>query len=187
MEKTFETSLILGRFNHLHNGHKMLIDMSRKISKKTLILIGSSNKSGTLRNPYSIELRKKIINRVYGKENDVIIAELTDMTDESDISFEWGRYLLNNTEKIIGQKPDLMIYGKDESRKGWFEESDIKDITEMVVSREKIRISATKLREYLVYGNFNEWSKYVPKEIYDDFEILREHLLKIDEYQNMLK
>lgn len=187
MEKIFEISLILGRFNHLHNGHKMLIDMSRKISNKTLVLIGSSNKSGTLRNPYTIELRKKIIEKVYGNEDDVIIAELSDLTHENDISFEWGRYLLNNSEKIIGKKTDLMIYGKDESRKGWFAEADVNNITELIVSREKIKISATKLREYLVYGNFNEWSKYVPKEIYEDFDMLRKELLKIDEYKNMLK
>lgn len=186
LEKTFETSLILGRFNHIHNGHKMLIDMSRKISKKTLILIGSSNKSGTLRNPYNVKLRKEIIEKIYGNEEDIIIAELADLTNENDITFEWGRYLLNNAEKIIGQKPDLMIYGKDESRKGWFYEEDIKNISEIVVSRDKIQISATKLREYLVHGNFEEWSKFVPKEIHDEFDILREELLKVDEYKNMI-
>lgn len=187
MEKIFETSLILGRFNHIHNGHIMLIEMSRKISKKTLVLIGSSDKSGTLRNPYKVELRENLINKIYKNDEDVIISRLNDLTNENDISFEWGRYLLENAERIIGQKPDLMIYGKDEARKGWFEEEDVKNITEIVVSRNKIEISATKLREYLVYGNIEEWKKFVPKEIHNDFEILRKELLEIKEYKDMLK
>ena len=64
MKKQFETSLILGRFNHIHNGHIMLVEMSRKLSEKTLILIGSSDKSGTLRNPYTIKLRKNLIFKI---------------------------------------------------------------------------------------------------------------------------
>lgn len=186
MKKLFETSLILGRFNHIHNGHIMLIEMSRKLSKKTLILIGSSDKNGTLRNPYTINLRKKLIDKIYEDKDDVIIAELADLTNENDISFEWGRYVLNNTEKIVGTKPDLMIYGKDESRKGWFEEKDVKNITELVVSRDKIKISATELRKHLVKNEFEKWSNFVPKEIHEDFNILREELLKIEEYKNML-
>ena len=178
MEKVFETSLILGRFNHIHNGHIMLIELSRKISKKTLILIGSSDKSATLRNPYSANLRQNLINKIYGHEADVIIKKLDDLTDETDITFDWGRYLLKNAEDILGAKPDLMIYGKDESRKGWFAPEDIKNISELVLSREKINISATKLREYLVKNEFEKWCEY--------FDFLREELLKIEEYKSML-
>lgn len=185
MEKIFETSLILGRFNHIHNGHKMLIDMSRKISKQTLVLIGSSDKSGTLRNPYDIKLRKRLINKIYDGAEDLIIEGMPDLTNENDISYEWGRYLLKNAEEILGKKIELMIYGKDESRKGWFEEKYIKDITELIVSRDKIKISATELREYLVKGNFKEWSKYVPLKIRDEYNLLRGELLKIKEYKEL--
>lgn len=186
MEKEYELSLILGRFNHIHNGHIMLIEMSRKISKKTLVLIGSSDKSGTERNPYSVQLRETLIKKIYKNQNDIIIASMPDLTNEDDISFEWGRFLLNNVQKISGKKPDIMIYGKDESRKGWFDEQDIKDITELIVSRSKIEISATKLREYLLYNDFNNWSKFVPKELHSDFEMLRNELLKIDAYNKKL-
>ena len=178
MDEKFELALVLGRYQHLHTGHQMIIEMARKISKKTLVLIGSSEKSGTVRNPYTIQTRRKIIEKVYGNEKDVIIAELKDLSDENNISFEWGRYLLDNVQKIVGRKPDLMIYGKDESRKGWFDENEIKDITELIVSRNKINISATKLREYLVNNDYDNWSKFVPKEIYNDYEELRNELIE---------
>lgn len=184
MEKEFELCLILGRYNHFHNGHKMIVEMARKMSKKTLILIGSSQEFGTVRNPYKVELRKELIEEIYGQEEDVIIATLKDFTNENDISYEWGDYLLNETTKITGIKPDFMVYGKDESRKGWFRKEAVQDITEFIVSREKIKISATKLRNFLVEDNFEEWNKFVPEKLHKFYPQLREKLLEIEEYSH---
>lgn len=183
MKKEFKLCLILGRYNHFHNGHKMLVDLSRSISEKTLILIGSSSEKGTLRNPYDVKLREKLIKEMYGNFSDVIIAKLEDLTDENDISFEWGDYLIENATKIADEKPDLMIYGKDESRKGWFREEAVQDVTEIVVSRNKIDISATTLRKCLVKDDFDTWIKFVPKELHKYYNELREELLRIKEYQ----
>ena len=101
------------------------------------------------------------------------------MTNENDISFEWGDYLLENATKKANQKPDLMIYGKDESRKGWFREEAVKDITELVVSRNKIKVSATYLRELIEKDDFENWSQFVPKEIHKFYPELSQELLKI--------
>ena len=182
MEKQFELGLVLGRFNHLHNGHIQIIDMARNLCKKTIILIGSAQESGTLRNPFKLETRKKIISKIYDSE-DVIISSLADMTNEDDICFEWGKYILDNVEKMYGRKPDLMIYGKDESRKGWFSDVDSQNFSELIVSREKIDISATELRQYLVDNNKEAWKKYVPEEIWNMYDEIREELLMIDSYK----
>lgn len=176
MEKNFEFGLVLGRFHPLHNGHKQIIDLTRQLCKKTLILISSSQESGTIRNPFTCKRRREVIERVY-QEEDVIIGELQDMTNENDICFEWGKYILDNVEKKYGRIPDLMVYGKDESRKGWFSEEDSQKFSDMIVARNKIAISATQLRKYIVQGNKEEWKKYTPCEIWDMFEVLREELL----------
>lgn len=183
MEKEFEFGLVLGRFQGLHKGHIQIIDLARKLCQKTLILIGSSQESGTLRNPFNLEIRKKMLQKVY-QEDDVIIGALKDLTNEHDISFEWGRYILENVEKMYGIKPDLMVYGKDESRKGWFSEEDSKMFSEIVVARDKLKISATKLRESLMQNNKEEWKKYVPEEIWDMYETLRKELLSVEDYKN---
>lgn len=153
MEKNFELSLILGRFNHIHLGHKYIIDISRNLSEKTLILIGSSQESGTLRNPFSADLRKELIKAVYKNDDSIQIDFLEDMTNEYDINYEWGKYILENVKKITGKKPNIMIHGNDESRKGWFDEIDIEDVSEMIVTRKDIEISATKLRGYILTNN----------------------------------
>lgn len=184
MEKEFEFGLVLGRFQGMHLGHKEIIDIARKLCKKTLILIGSAQESGTLRNPFQLETRKKMVEKIY-QEKDVMIGALDDLTNENDISFEWGRYILENVEKMYGQKPDLMVYGKDESRRGWFSEEDSQLFSEILVARKKRNISATELREYLVQDCKEEWKRYVPEEIWDRYDDLREELLKLDCYQKI--
>lgn len=181
MDKKFELGLVLGRFQTMHNGHRQIIDISRQLCKKTLILIGSAGEQGTLRNPFKLETRKKVISKIYNSD-DVIIDGLNDLTNENDISFEWGRYILDSVEKMYGITPDLMVYGKDESRKGWFSEEDSKKFSEIIIARDKLQISATTLREYLVQDDKEKWKKYVPVEIWDMYEELREELMLLDCY-----
>lgn len=185
MEKNFNLSLILGRFNHIHSGHKYIIDISRNLSKQTLILIGSSQESGTLRNPFSAELRKKLIEKIYENDDSIRVEFLEDMTNEYDINYEWGRYILQNVKKLTGKKPNLMIHGNDESRKGWFDEKDIEDVSEMIITRKDIEISATKLRGYILIGNKEKWSEFVPKEIHNMFDEIRQELLAIPVYKKI--
>ena len=116
---------------------------------------------------------------------DVIIGTLEDMTNENDISFEWGKYILDNVEEKYGKIPDFMIYGKDESRKGWFSEDDSKKFSELIVSRKKIDVSATELRKYLIDNKKEEWKKYVPQNIWDMYDELREELQAVKVYKNI--
>lgn len=51
---TFDTSLLVGRFQTLHLGHMSLIDMGLKLFNRMLILVGSAQESVTERNPYDV-------------------------------------------------------------------------------------------------------------------------------------
>ncbi len=182
MEKKFELGLVLGRFQPMHNGHQQIVEITRSLCQKTLILISSAQESGTFRNPFQLETRKNIIDTIYGNKEDVIIGTMNDMTNENDICFEWGKYILNHIENNYGRLPDLMVYGKDESRKGWFSNEDSQKFSELIIARNKINISATKLREYLVQDKKEEWKSFVPKEISNMYETLRNELLKLEVY-----
>ena len=184
MKKNYKIGLVLGRFNHIHCGHVEIINQSIKLCEKTLVLIGSAQESGTIRNPFKVETRRKAIQKVYNND-DIIIGELKDYTNENDISPAWGRYILENVENDYGFIPDLMVYGKDESRKGWFSAEDNQKFSELIVARSKIKISATELRKYMAQNKKEEWKKYVPKEILDMFDELRNELMKIEFYKNM--
>jgi len=174
--KKYDVGLLVGRFNVFHIGHKSLADLALTMCDRLLILVGSAQESGTLRNPFAIETRIKMIKEIYPNDN-VIVKGLLDLTNENDISVEWGRYLLNNVYNIIKKLPNVMIYGNDESRSGWFAPEDIKDVMEIVVPRSEIPISATELRQLMVDNNWLKWYEYHSPELYKHYYGLRLELM----------
>lgn len=184
-EKKYKLSLVLGRLNHIHNGHRMLIEKSREVSKETLILLGSAQEKGTLRNPFSFETRKRLLEKIFKRAEDIIIYGLNDMSNEHDINHKWGRYILDNVYNLVGKKPDVMFYGNDESRNGWFSKEDIEGIDEQIISRDILKISATYLRGLILINDKEKWIKYVPEEIHEEFDLLRKELLEIEVYKKI--
>ena len=131
--KPYDVGLICGRFQTFHKGHEKLIDTGLMLCDRLLILIGSSQECGTERNPLNITTREKMLKTVYGNSNNIMIYGLADLTNENDIRPEWGRYLLNNVDRYIYKNPEVMIYGNDESRSQWFDKSDLKNTTELII------------------------------------------------------
>lgn len=200
MEKPFKLGMIIGRFNHLHQGHTSMIDQALKQCEQVLVMIGSAQESGTIRNPFSVQTRTNLIRDVYpiiGNHTNVGIAWIDDMTNEDDHCVEWGDYVLDHVEKYreafkIPHKLDAMFYGNDEERSGWYKPEAIKDVSQVVLDRKILPISATMMREYLAKGQIGEWTGSMPTNPHftlDNsskwFIDLREELLKIDYYKEL--
>ena len=184
--KPYDIALIVGRFQHFHNGHKSLVDAAFKLCDRVLILVGSAQEYGTLRNPYPASTRIDVIRGIYGTDNEVIrVTELNDLTNENDITADWGRYVLKNVKTHTRKAPSLMVYGNDEFRSRWFDPEDITETAELVIPRSKLPISATQLRDALVRDDFEFWSKYVDEKTHNMYDRLRSELLATDPYQKM--
>ena len=184
--KPYDVGLIVGRFQHFHIGHKSLVENAFKLCDRVLILVGSAQESGTLRNPYLPSTRIDVIREIYGRDNDILqVKELNDLTNENDITADWGRYVLKNVKTHIRKNPSLMVYGNDEFRSKWFDPEDIQDTAELVIPRSRIPISATKLREALVRDDFEYWSKFVDEKTHKMYDRLRKELLATDPYRQM--
>lgn len=165
-------------------GHKLIIDKAMSLSERVLILVGSAGESHTLRNPFTSDFRIELLKKVYDSPK---IEKLNDMTNEYDISYEWGEYVINNVKKHEGRFADIIVTGNDDLRKGWFSEEQMKNTKEILVDRKILDISATELRGYLVLNDKENWKKYVPIEIVSDFEKIREKLLEVKEYKEILE
>lgn len=184
--KPYDVGLIVGRFQHFHIGHKSLVENAYKLCDRVLILVGSAQESGTLRNPYLPSTRIDVIREIYGRDNDILqVKELNDLTNENDINADWGRYVLKNVKTHIRKHPSLMVYGNDEFRSKWFDPNDIQDTAELVIPRSRIPISATKLREALVRDDFEYWSKFVDEKTHKMYDRLRKELLATEPYRQM--
>lgn len=142
----YKIGMICGRFQTLHNGHEILFNTGLELCEELLIFVGSAQEHGTERNPFKVETRIKMIKSVYDIEN-VKVFGLDDLTNENDFTVEWGKYLLENAKRRIGNCPNVMIYGNDESRSRWFAAEDIKNISEVIINRNDLPISATMIRD----------------------------------------
>lgn len=184
MNKPYDVGVICGRFQTFHIGHESLVDTALKLCDRVLILIGSSQECGTERNPLNIDTRIRMLRAIYGNDDSIIIKGISDLTNENDIRPEWGRYLLDNIDRYIYKTPELMVYGNDESRSRWFDPDDIKDVTEIIVSRGKIPISATQVRALMVSDNRREWQKWVNPKLHKMYDEIRRELMSVPFYSS---
>ncbi|MDK2600462.1 hypothetical protein QO179_23480 [Bacillus stercoris] len=121
------------------------------------------------------------------------------MTNEDDNSVEWGDYVLQRVEmwKEYFEVPydlDLIITGEESVRRNWFRKDAVKNINQLVLSRDQVPISATAMRKYLATDDLESWIKWMPvspegnsrmsideaKNLYNE---LREELSRIPDYQ----
>ena len=165
-----KVGVFLSRMQPLHIGHLGILDMILSENDKLIILIGSKNKFGTLRNPLDVNLRRKILEETleekYGQDykKNIIIAELPDWSMETDAASnkEWGRYLYYNIVSRAEQK-NFSIYFSDNPKiiKDWFDEELMERITFRLFERNEMfeGVSSTKIREAFL----NDDKKYIEK------------------------
>ncbi len=183
----FEFSFVCGRYGHADLGHKLLIDKGIMLSRKTYVAIGSAQEKGTLRNPFCIETRKRVLREMYAdlSEDRLVIGGIDDMSNELNRSTSWGTYLKNHLMKEFGRFPDLILYGREGSRSAWFEESDMTMTSELLVPRSLIPISGTEIRGMLLINDEESWCKNVPEDIYYLYPDLREELMEAPIYREI--
>ena len=80
--------IFIGRFMPLHKGHEEIIEKAKKEFDEVIVIIGSSDNTITLRNPFDIETRIKMFQHIEG------INILT--IENSNYDFEWWKQEINN-------------------------------------------------------------------------------------------
>lgn len=170
--KPFELGIIVGRFQSFHKGHECIIDKAVELCDEVGVFIGSSQESGTFKNPFSYSTRKRILKDIYG--DSVKIYPLPDIGVGNNC--EWGEYVLQNVREKFDRTPDLLISGKEERRLDWFD--GIEDIAacELYVPK-TIDISATQMRDYFINGNSDEWKLYTNEKLWSEYDALRAEVL----------
>ena len=183
--------VFLSRMQPLHNGHIGIIDKALSENDKVIILIGSANKEGKIRNPIGINLRKEILKETleneYQKDNreKIEIVELPDWSTETDIAsnLEWGRYLYYNVVSKSKQR-NFTMYFSDEPEivENWFQDKIIRTrINLRIFKRAEMfeAVSSTKIRNAFLNNNKEYIEKSVPKAIIERFDIIKDILNKV--------
>lgn len=173
----FPVGLIVGRFQMFHNGHEHMIRSALDICDTVLVFIGSAQEEKTQNNPFSYMRRLYILKKVFNKEiraRRLIIHPLSDIGVGNNT--KWGEYVLKTARETYGINPTIMISGKEERRETWFSD----EMIELFIPK-VYEISATALRLAMLRDDRELWKKYVPMEIWDDYDDLRRQLIAAQE------
>lgn len=152
-----ELWLIIWRFQPFHKWHKLLIDASQWDNSSSLVLIGSVNKQDTI-NPYSYELREKILQAEYNTK--IFLWDLPDFSTDN----EWKNYILThipqNTNKVTlycGDKKN------DSAVQSLLQFQDSLPFTLIIkeIPRSIIPVSATQIRNWIKENDTVNLKKYL--------------------------
>lgn len=64
MEKKFQLAVVIGRFQPLHKMHEQLIEKAAGLANHVLVLVGSSYRARDIKNPFTFDERKEMINAI---------------------------------------------------------------------------------------------------------------------------
>lgn len=69
MKNTSDVTVYIGRFNPFHKGHAHVLQQALESSKLVVLLIGSSGQARSLKNPFTFDERREMIERWQGEAN----------------------------------------------------------------------------------------------------------------------
>ena len=171
--KPFDLGIMVGRFQTFHIGHAYMVEKALGACERVGVFVGSSQESGTAKNPFTYEQREKYLRRVFGDKLE--IYPLPDIGVGNNAA--WGDYVIENVRARFGKSPDLLVSGKEERRVSWFDSVDGVNVAELYVPK-IIDISATAMRAWLVGGDRDSWQRYSPEALWDDYGEMRDAVLK---------
>ena len=154
-KKPYKLGIIVGRFQNIHAGHEEMIEKALELCDRVAVFVGSSQESGTNKNPFSYELRRELLTRLFGDK--ILIYPLPDIGVGN--NSRWGDYVLRNVEERVGMLPDLLVSGKESRRKDWFDGVEGVSIAELYIPK-TIDISASRMRTYLETDDFDSWKQF---------------------------
>lgn len=136
-------ALAVMRLQPLHEGHRILIDRMFAECDEVVIAIGSTQESGTAKNPYTYEERRAMVLEAYPGRDNLHILPLVDIGARS--KQEWIDYLLGELALRGLPAPTRYFSGSPEDA-AWYTQTGWELA---IVDRETVGkgISATKIRE----------------------------------------
>ncbi|MCR5431214.1 MAG: adenylyltransferase/cytidyltransferase family protein [Lachnospiraceae bacterium] len=169
----YDNGLVLGRFQGLHKGHQALIDTALANCRKVLVFVGSSDKSGSVRNPFTYSFREQMIRELYGDR--IVVNPLPDI-GVGDVG-AWGDYLLSKGREAIGEDIRSIVCGNERKYHLWF--PDNPNLSLIKLDRSEIPVSASELRSYIINDDYKSFAGLTDERMHKYYGIMRDCLLRI--------
>ena len=112
--------VFIGRFQPFHIGHKAVLDAALERGEDVIVLVGSANRSRSLRNPWTFEERAEMIAKVYPNEvNNTGQLHVLPLDDTLYNDDAWTTHVQRAVDGVVnhkglwGRKIGLIGHAKD--------------------------------------------------------------------------
>ena len=107
--KKYDLTIVIGRFQPLHDGHVQLINQAKLLGNKTVIIMGSVCQPRSIKNPFSYEERMELLRKTFP---DVRVQGLEDAQYDDEVWKRRFHIVVDYMLKDIG-----FAHGRDSSAK----------------------------------------------------------------------
>jgi len=153
----FKRALFVGRFQPFHNGHLYAVQLILKEAEGVILVIGSSEKSHELHNPFTAGERIEMIRRTLSAAGIDPMRYLPVPVPDAEAHTAWVSQVVAYTPKF-----DVVYTNQPLTRRLFLESGyEMRDIPLYM----RAEYSATEIRRRML--DDGDWGSLVPKEVYD--------------------
>lgn len=117
--------VFIGRFQPFHNGHKAVIDEALKQAKQVVVVVGSSFAARNIRNPFTFEERKAMIEACYVNENHpfrqgpprVLVVPISDYPYDDT---KWVAAVMRAVKGAVSDAKDIGLIGHSKDHTSYY-------------------------------------------------------------------
>jgi len=188
MPKKFKLAILIGRYEPSHNGHVNNFCKGYDIADKLYILVGSAFQPRTIKNPFTYEERKAMIDEVVGR-NITSNYKVFPLRDYAYNDTFWIRDVQQIVESAGVDDSEVVILGHEKDDSSWylraFPNWTFQPMDGYVEYGSK-SIDATKIRELYFEGHTDYIKGTVPASVFDTltrFAMTDEYKTLVEEYK----
>jgi len=191
MKNKYDIGIVIGRFQPFHSAHHKLIEYALSVSKKVILVLGSARSAPDIKNPFTPEMREKIISGAF-PDADLVFKPVRDYPYNDHI---WTAEIQNIATELIDeigtQEPSLAIIGHFKDRSSYYlNEFPQWSFEEFYCRDKELRsLSAVNVRDNFFAGG-SVWQTQVPescRRVLEEFSETEEFDALVSEYQYVKK
>lgn len=154
----YKVALFIGRFQPFHNGHLYSLNKAFDLADKVIVGIGSSQESGTEKDPFDFEIRKRMIKSLPGVSRKIVVVPVPDMFDDE----KWGGLILEiiKNEKLLTN--EVVGVGNNDWTNRILRKKGIEIFETGLYNRDELE--GIKIRELRKIGD-TQWTQRVPESV----------------------
>lgn len=165
--KRYDLAIYIGRFQPFHLGHLHVLEQAKKIADRTIVLVGSSFRPRTIKNPFTFEERRDMIHgAAQAVDSKVTVVPLRDFIYRDDL---WAQHVQERVDRYVkslsrGRYSDIKValIGHDKDHSSWY----LKEFPQwdLVETESYQGLSATPIRDSMLSlpFEFGEWMAKAP-------------------------